>query len=199
MESLVSKLEKINKTYLTFKDIQMVSKQKSDVLKVSVFNLIKQGKLLRLKKGFYILGTQNLNLEKIGQQLYSPSYLSCEYALGKYGILNQKPYTYTFITSRKTKNLLIANQSISYQQIKKELFFGFENIDGVLLASKEKALLDELYLVSWGRNILDFDELNLKDVSLPEFLKIAKKYPKRINNLVEKIIPYFGKNSITIK
>ena len=177
----------------------MVSKQKSDVLKVSVFNLIKQGKLLRLKKGFYILGTQNLNLEKIGQQLYSPSYLSCEYALGKYGILNQKPYTYTFITSRKTKNLLIANQSISYQQIKKELFFGFENIDGVLLASKEKALLDELYLVSWGRNILDFDELNLKDVSLPEFLKIAKKYPKRINNLVEKIIPYFGKNSITIK
>jgi predicted transcriptional regulator of viral defense system len=148
MESLVNKLEKINKTYFTFKDIQKVSQQDPSVLKVSIFNLIKKGKLMRLKKGFYILESQNLDLEKIGQQLYSPSYISCEYALGKYGILNQKPYTYTFITTNKTKNLLIANQAISYQQIKKDLFFGFENINGILIASKEKALLDQLYLTS---------------------------------------------------
>jgi hypothetical protein len=68
-----------------------------------------------------------------------------------------------------------------------------------LIASKEKALLDQLYLTSWGRNILDFEELNLRNVSLQEFLKLAKKFPKRINKLVEKIIPYFGKDSITIK
>lgn len=199
MEKLIKKLEQLNKTYFSFNDLLRLFKNNPAVLRVILSRLSKNGKLIRLQKGIYQLSGQLINIEVIAGQLYFPSYLSLEYALGNFGILNQKAHTYTFVTTKKSKKTTLLNQQVVYQQIKQDLFFGYQKINNLYIALPEKALLDQLYFVSLGKGYLDYDELNLHELSKTKFLKFAKKFPDRTQKLAKNLVKNFGKVSITIK
>ena len=77
--------------------------------------------------------------------------------------------------------------------------FGYTLQKDLFIALPEKALLDQLYLVSFGKAKLDLDELNLKELSKSKFLKFSKKFPLRTQKLAQKLSTQFGKISITIK
>ncbi|MFH1979540.1 MAG: hypothetical protein ABII99_00635, partial [Patescibacteria group bacterium] len=67
------------------------------------------------------------------------------------------------------------------------------------IAIPEKALLDQLYFVSLGRAYLDYDELNLHELSKTKFLNLSKKFPVRTQKLEKELIKNIGKISITEK
>jgi predicted transcriptional regulator of viral defense system len=124
---------------------------------------------------------------KIANQLYFPSYLSFESALSRYGILSQIPYTQTFATNKKSKKMILWSTEVEFRQIKTDLFFGYELVDEIYLARPEKALLDQLYMVSRGLASLNLKELDLKNINASIFAQFSREYPQYLQAKIRKI------------
>ena len=182
---LIKNLKGFNKSYFIVADLEKVLDLKRNSLYVTLNRLVKSGVLVRLAKNIYSIFTEVVDTEKIANELYFPSYLSFEQALSHYGILSQIPYTQTFATTRPTKKMVIAGVAVEYSHLKKELFFGYELKNGKYIAEKEKALLDELYMVSMGKRSLDIAELDLREINRGKLEEYAKRFPRRIKSLLE--------------
>ncbi len=195
----LKELRLIKKPYFTINDLGKVLNLPQKSLRVACTRLVKSEDIYRLRKNIYTIDNSPQNIQKIANLIYWPSYLSFESALALYGIVNQIPYASTFATKLKTKKITLADQSIEYHQILPKLFFGYTLQKDLFIALPEKTLLDQLYLVSLGKANLDWDELNLKELSKTKFLKFSKKFPLRAQKLAQKLSKQFGKISITIK
>jgi len=196
---LLKKLKEIDKPYFTINDLWKILNLSKQSVYVTCSRLVKSGDLYRLRKNIYTLDNSPQNIQKIANLIYWPSYLSFESALAFYGILNQIPYTSIFATKLKSKKIDLGGQLIEYRQILPKLFFGYTLQKDLFVALPEKAILDQLYLVSLGKARIDRDELNLKEVSKTKFLEFSKKFPPRTQKLAQKFLIQFGKTSITIK
>ncbi len=157
----LQKLTETNQPYFTTTDLGKILDVSQQSLSVTLNRLVKDGVLIRLKRGVYQPVFQDRKLEKVANELYYPSYLSFESALSKYGILSQTPYVLTFATSKPSKRLNLGNKEIEYRQLKEEYFFGYVLDDGVYVAEPEKAILDQLYMTSRGISISDTSEWSL--------------------------------------
>ena len=195
---LMKKLRNYHKSYLTVADLEKVLGLKRDSLYVTLNRLVKSGVLVRLAKNIYSLFTETVDTEKIAGELYFPSYLSFEQALSQYGILSQIPYTQTFATTRPTKKMIIAGAEVEYSHLKKELFFGYILKNGKNIAEKEKALLDQLYMVSMGKRSINIEELDLRGIDIGKLTEYAKKFPNFINPSLDIVKKYIGTTPITL-
>ena len=70
---------------------------------------LKKGYIVRLKKGgMYVLreADRQINPSRMfmGCELYKPSYISLEYALGHYGIIPERVHDITCVTTKKTNS-----------------------------------------------------------------------------------------------
>ncbi len=115
----------------------------------------KKGLILRLRKGLYTLNAEDRKIHPsrifLANQIYSPSYVSCEYALGYYDLIPEKVEDVTSVTTKKTASFRNAFGHFRYHHLKIPLFFGFRRIEDengspVFVAEPEKAVLDFLYL-----------------------------------------------------
>lgn len=115
----------------------------------------KQGLVLRLKRGFYILNEEDRKINPsrtfIANQLVSPSYVSTEYALSFYGFIPERVEDLTSVTTKKTTIIRNKFGVFRYQHVKPACFRGFEQIvkgEGFsfFIATPEKAVVDFLYL-----------------------------------------------------
>lgn len=198
-DDLIEKLKIINKDYYSISDLEKITGFERKSLLVKLTRLQKRNKLKRIRRGFYQLAEKPLILEKIITQIFPGTYISFESALAYWGILSQKPYAITLAVPKRSQKMQIAERLVELRRLKKQLFFGIELIDNAYIAKPEKALLDQLYLVSKGRARLDFDEINLKNLKKTPFLRYSKKYPEPTRKLARKIVRQFGKTSVTIK
>ena len=107
--------------------------------------------------------------------------------------------TLIFVTKNKTKKINLGGQTIEYRQIYPDFFCDYTLQGNLYIALPEKALLDQLYFVSLGRVSLDYDELNLHELSKTKFLKLSKKFPLRTQKLAKELVKNFGKISITVR
>ncbi|MBN1897697.1 MAG: hypothetical protein JW827_02885, partial [Spirochaetes bacterium] len=123
-------------------------------LKLQLSQWIRQGKVIRLKKGFYTLNEMDrqarLSPYILINELYNPSYVSLEFALNHYGLIPEAAGSFTCITTNKTKTFKNQLGVFIYHRIKKHYFFGFtknQSADGhdYFLAQPEKAVLDFIY------------------------------------------------------
>ena len=178
--NLIKKLQSFGRGFFTIADLEKIIGLPRNSLKVALNRLTKQGVLERLTRGVYQLSINPVEARVAANQLYYPSYLSFEAALARHGILSQIPYTQTFATIKKSKKIWLKETEIEYTQIKKELFFGYVLADGIYLARPEKALLDQLYLVSRGKRSLNLKELDLSIINKNRLFKYAKKFPAAV-------------------
>lgn len=175
---LIQFLDELDKPYLNLADLEKILGIARPSLYVVIHRLVKQGVLVRLRRGVYrgMLGTADA--AKIANALYHPSYLSFESALARDGILSQIPYTLTFATTKRSKRMRVGTTAIEFRQLNATLFFGYTLEQGLYVAEPEKALLDELYLVARGKAMPDLDALNLATLSRSKFLKYAARFPE---------------------
>lgn len=115
----------------------------------------KQGLVIKLKKGLYILNEEdrktNPSRAFIANQLVSPSYVSTEYALSFYGLIPEKTEDVTSVTTKKTAVIKNSLGVFRYQHLQPRCFIGFkqfEEREGLpfFMATPEKALVDFFYL-----------------------------------------------------
>lgn len=171
-------------------------------LSVQISQWVKNGYLERIKKGLYILSNRKkeVNPMVLAEKIYSPSYLSLEFALNHYGIIPDIPGTYTSVSSRKTMNFKTNFGYFSYQKIKPEFFIGYqpfiEKDVSFSLAYPEKAILDFLYLnkrrlkaASAFWNEMRIDEDFRFDKKQIEFYKRIFR-DKKVDILIDSLLEY---------
>lgn len=196
---LLRVLRNLNKPYFTVADLEKILGLNRNSLYVLLNRLVKNGTLIRLKRDVYQPAFQNLNLEKVANELYYPSYLSFESALSRYSILSQIPYVLTFATTKTTKKSKLAGKEVEYRQLKNDYFFGYALENNIYIAEPEKAVLDQLYIASRGKAIIDANEWSLVNLNKTKFLKYAKKFPKKVQKEAKKLIPRFGRYVTTLE
>jgi predicted transcriptional regulator of viral defense system len=133
--------------------------------------------LQKLERDKYRLVGGRAHDFRIANFLYEPSYVSLEAALNFHGILPQFPYEVASMTTRKPVTKTVDKKIYRYARIKKSLFWGYESVQGFLIAQPEKALLDLLYLTSKGLGRLHQDELDLSKLNRARFLSYAGRFP----------------------
>jgi predicted transcriptional regulator of viral defense system len=114
----------------------------------------KQGKIHRLKRGYYILG-DDYRITKIFEPyiaalLKFPSYISLEKALEMHHLIPDAVFTFTSVTTKRRPVEFINRAGrFKYITVKREYFWGYRSITHMngtgYLAEPEKALIDLFY------------------------------------------------------
>ena len=109
----------------------------------------------------------------VANAIYSPSYLSFDYALAYYGFIPEAVYTYTSATFGKGKKKLYKNDfgTYTYRDVPTHIYpYGlqiFQEQDySYVMATPEKALCDKLYTLKVVRNKKDMYDLLFNDLRI---------------------------------
>ncbi len=118
--------------------------------------LIKNGYIVRVKKGLYIWGEQlnpeGYSKEILANLIYGPSYISLEFALSFHGLIPERVETVTSVTFKKNKLFKTPVGSFEYVHLYKGAYATGVNLhvisqtENYLIADPEKALLDYIAL-----------------------------------------------------
>ena len=164
-----------------------------------VRNLELSGKIIRLKKGLYVVDPSvsrvALSTELIANHIYAPSYVSMSSALRYYGLIPETVYTIQSMTIKHSRSFETPIGRFDYTFINREAFhIGITSINkqsyAFLMATPEKALCDlianspqvnlryakdvEVYLEDDIR--MDIDDFRNMDISVFEhYAEVGKK------------------------
>ena len=184
---LINKINQLGIEVFTSQDLRKLFPNDLNI-KTSIKRLVDRGALVKIARGIYKLPEKTIDLEKLSTQLYSPSYISFENALSKYGVINQGVYKITLATTRHSKKMELSDIPCEYVQIKSSLFFGFNLVKNVYLAEAEKAFLDEIYLIALGKRIINTTEWNVKNLDRKKIREYVKSFPASVKKLAEEIL-----------
>ncbi len=157
--------------------------------------LIDKKEIIKIKKGLYVFGeTSSLepySVETLANLIYGPSYISMEYALSFYGMIPERVTTITSITNKRNKYFKTHIGDFSYQYINSKLYpngITIKKIDEkhqILLASKEKALIDMLYFNKKNMNTKEIEEYILDNLRIDEseLMKLDSVKLKKLENI----------------
>jgi predicted transcriptional regulator of viral defense system len=180
---LVQSLGRFNKPCWSVADLQKILGYRSrQTLLVVLHRLVGQGILTRMRRGIYRVSIHSAETAIPANLLYTPSYLSFESALSRYGILSQIPYSVTFATTRRSKKMTLEGTAVEYRQLRGDLFFGHSIKKGLDIAEPEKALLDAVYLLKRGKLSLDLEELDLSGLSPRKLNSYGSRFPHYVRS-----------------
>lgn len=182
---LLKEIKKFDRKFFTIEDLEKITGFKRNYLYLQLNRWIRLGVLERITRGIYVPPGENIEIEKVASFLYPPNYLSFESALAFYGILNLVPYTLTFATTRRTKTYKIEGREVLFRQIKKSIFFGYEEKKGIYIAIPEKAFLDQVYMVKKGLATLPMKEIDLKKLSKVKIKKLIPFFPDNVRDFAK--------------
>ncbi|MBC8527318.1 MAG: hypothetical protein H8D22_10800 [Candidatus Cloacimonetes bacterium] len=149
--------------------------EKDNTAYKKVESLIKADILKRTIKGIYYLTFNPPSDFELANSIYQPSYVSLASALTFYGILVQVPYEVTSVSPKLTKKIKFDKKSFTYSHISPDYFWGYQKVEGFLIALPEKALIDSLFFMSLGWISVNYDELFLDEIDYKKFLEMSKK------------------------
>ena len=144
----ITSILRSTKTVFTFKDIALLwGEAGTNTSRVRVNYYVKNGKIIRLRRGIYAKG-KNYNKLELATKIITPSYVSFETVLAAAGIIFQY-YEKIFVASYLTRDITCDGQTYSFRKIKSLILtanVGIENKNECSIATPEKAFLDTLYI-----------------------------------------------------
>ena len=163
--------------------------------------------LIELRKGMYVINDlyfkEKISSLYIANKIYTPSYISLEYALHEYEIIPETVKTITSITTRKTAGFKNKFGQFGYTKIKNELFFGYDLINyqgqNIFYAFREKAILDFVYtnLSSFKETDEDFHHYrfqNLESISWRKLEGYLKKFKSsKLKRVIKLLKRYYSR------
>ena len=206
----LSKLE--NKAYEVLKENQIsVFKIKDlslllQIKKIKTYNLIKSLKRKGMIKsvGKRFLAFKDVNEFILATGIRYPSYISFWSALNYYGFSDQMPKKIFLVTTKYTKEI----NNFKYIILSKNKFFGYTKIGGIIIAEKEKAIIDSLLFPKYSggiKEIIKCMKVALKEININKLMDYAIRtenkavlrrlgfilesinYKKSLNNIKNKI------------
>jgi len=159
-----------------------------DNKRAAIFNivrkLIKAGVLERLDRGIYVRKENRPDSYVIANSLYSPSYISLEFALSYHGVIPETVYEITSVTTKATRRFETLGKIFSFRKIKKGVYtgYGIERQGGLsfYIADAEKAFVDTNYLRLVG-NQKPISRFNKEKINPAKALRYAELFGN--NNL----------------
>ncbi|MCX6277645.1 MAG: hypothetical protein NT004_06090 [Bacteroidetes bacterium] len=143
----------------------------------NLVNWQKAGYILKLRNKWYcfreFLTTTDFSY-LVANNIYAPSYISHQEALMYYGLIPEHIVDSVSITTKKTASFQVGNRIYRYYSISPKYFFGYElkemMVNGLkrnfLMADKEKAVLDLLYIYDFYKTTRDISELRFNELVL---------------------------------
>lgn len=99
----------------------------------------------RVERGRYFIASKN-DVFVIASHILYPSYVTMRSAFRFYNITTQQPAAIDVAATGRHAVLESGGYRIVFRTVRKELMFGYCDVNGALVASPEKAFLDSLYL-----------------------------------------------------
>lgn len=176
-----------------------------------IHQLLEREILQQVKKGLYIAGPAISQTQPdpflIANHIYGPSYISLESALSHYGLIPERVYERTSVTTKHSKKFDTPVGIFSYTHLPLPYYsFGIASIEiaprqRVLIASAEKALCDKIIttsgvdfrskkgVITYMENDLRIDLEHLQELNLSEMDTWLEAAPKRnsLSLLIETI------------
>ncbi|MGC9445149.1 MAG: type IV toxin-antitoxin system AbiEi family antitoxin domain-containing protein [Candidatus Methanospirareceae archaeon] len=158
-------------------------------LKNNLASWVKKGYIERLKRDLYARVEPALGSEipdfYVANKLYSPSYISLETTLSHYNVIPEIAVQVTSVTTKPSREFKNRYGVFIYRSCKNNAFTGYriafyEGYD-VLIADKEKALVDFIYFKLQHGLAVDFDEERfdrtiLKGIAWDKAMGYAERY-----------------------
>lgn len=142
--------------------------------KSKLSRMVKQGKYFRITKGLYETN-KNIPGYLLAGSIYGPSYISFEYALSFYGMIPEAVYTITNATFEKKKKKTYETPFgiFTYRDVPSAAFpLGLRILQEkeyfYRIAEPEKALCDQLYIMSPVANLKEMESLLVEDLRIEE-------------------------------
>lgn len=177
MDKAIKILHRKKVSLFTVNDAKKVfGVEKDNTLYKLLQRLEKRGVIERVKSGKYLFSLSEFLEFGLANFLVVPSYVSLESALSFYGILPQFPYTVTSVTTGKSKKVVYEEKEYEFVHLKSKYFFSFAKKDKFLIATPEKALLDELYFIAKKLRGVSLDDLDLTKINKNKLKTMAKRY-----------------------
>lgn len=165
---------------------------------------IDKGTYYKVKKGLYE-DDINVNGYLLAGIIESPSYISFEYALSKYGLIPERVVKYTCATTLKRHNRHIKNifGEYLYTDVPLDVWYlGVKYIAedeySYLIATKEKALCDLLYKKAPVNSVKQLKELLFEDLRIDinvfnelnfeDIISVCDLYKKKNLKLLKKML-----------
>lgn len=121
---------------------------------------MQKGELYPVRKGIYAKD-KNYNRLELATKIYTPAYISLETVLAREGVIFQH-YPQIFVVSYLSREIICDGQTYIFRRMKNTILMnslGLEKKESYYIATKERALLDTIYL----NKSYHFDNLSLID------------------------------------
>jgi len=167
-----------------------------------IHHLIKDGLLQQIRRGLYIAGPRITHLQPdpflLANHILGPSYVSLESALSYYGLIPEKVYAITSVTTKATRQFATPIGTYSYTRLPLPYYsYGIRSVEVLqkqqqfLIASPEKALFDKIIttagvefrsktsVLAYMENDLRLDREGLKSLDIPGMESWLPTSPKK--------------------
>lgn len=141
---------------------------------IKIKRMSDNGEIIKLTKNLYV-SELNTPGYLVANAIYSPSYLSFDYALAYYGMIPETVYTYTSATYNKKKKKQYTNAlgTFTYRDVPPKAYpYGVNIIHegnySYVIATPEKALCDKLYTLKPMNNKKSMYDLLFNDLRIEE-------------------------------
>ncbi|MBU2564440.1 hypothetical protein KKA23_02570 [Patescibacteria group bacterium] len=143
----LSTILRSKKTVFSFKDIVLLWGDSGNAARVRLNYYLRNNSLYHIRQGLYAKD-KDYDKRELATRIYTPAYISFETVSGFSGLTFQY-YSQIFVASYLTREIEIDNQKYSFRKIKNTVLTnkaGIENRGEYLIASKERAFLDIMYI-----------------------------------------------------
>mgnify|MGYP001607336362 CR=1 FL=1 len=135
--------------------------------------------ILQLKRGLYVFPDALPPDVYIANKLYSPSYISLEFALSYHGVIPGTVYEITSVTTKATRRFEKLKKIFSFRKIKKAAYTGYaiqkQNGMSFYIADDEKAFVDMNYLRLENKQ-KQISRFNKEKINSAKALRYAKLF-----------------------
>lgn len=169
-----------------------------------ITHMIKKGEIIRVRRGLYS-DTKDTPGEAFAPLVYSPSYLSFQYALAFHGLIPEAVFNYTCAGFGLESDRVFKTPFgiYLYKYIPDDVFYiEIELIEeqgyAIKIANPEKALCDMVYKLRYAKSLRDIEDYLFKDLRIEEqslmnlrlkiFEDLAPLYKRKTVNLLKDIV-----------
>lgn len=183
--SLMKVLNSTTKSVFTTQDLNKLWQYENYRTLITRINyLSKTGKLVKIQRGLYSIAGRDTNILELANKLRTPSYITFETVLLREGVIFQWDDIST-LAGKDSEELEILGCKIKFRKLKDEILLnpkGINKQQNYFIASKERALLDMLYI----QPKFAFD--NLRTIEFSRLYELANIYNRKsIVNTISKL------------
>jgi predicted transcriptional regulator of viral defense system len=192
---LINKLEEREFGVFRARDISiLLSCNKTKAYNI-VKSLYRKKVLQKIGNGRYVLSylSRIPELLELSAKIIWPSYISLWTALSYYRFTEQLPKTIYLCTTRARKSYRFEHSRLEFIKISPYRFFGYTRLGRIIIAEKEKALLDSLLFTRYSGGIEEvfkclknaWEELDKEKLTEYAFRLKSKSLLRRLGYFIE--------------